>query len=251
MMLCPCCGREVLLGALKCACGGRFVGEPLSDPQTKIQRFGPAATAVLLLMLVVVLSLLVTKYIAFASVLVIWTAWRAMRLARRDPVGYGGFRTAAITLTITLVASLISAGFAINYLPRFLANRAARPNAQTYSAMYNFAHALDDYKRKYGGYPRDTVSFRKEIVGHLPKDYWNNTIFYEGSGAIAEVSVGGRSRTGPSSSVSGFPFDSFVLRSAGPDEKLNTDDDIVMRDGIFYTGAEARRLSLGQGPALR
>jgi hypothetical protein len=173
-----------------------------------------------------------------------------MRLARRDPVGYGGFRIAATTMVVTLIAGTVSAGFAINYLPRFLANRAARPNAHTYSAMYNIAHALDDYKRKYGGYPKDTNSFIKETINQLPKDYWNNTIHYEGSAAIAEVSVGGRRRVGPAT-VSGFPFDNFVLRSAGPDEKLGTDDDIVMRDGIFYTGAEVKRLSLGQAPAAR
>jgi hypothetical protein len=38
----------------------------------------------------------------------------------------------------------------------------------------------------------------------------------------------------------------FELHSAGPDGIEGTDDDIIMRDGVFYTSAEIKKL-----PAVR
>ena len=131
MMLCPCCGSEMLLGAFDCRCGARFVGEPLGDPAVKLRQFGPAVTAVALLAIVVGAALLFTKFLAIAGLLVVWAARKAMRLAQRDPEGYGGYRTAAATLAVTLTAGAVSGGFAIASIPRLIKERKAKETASS------------------------------------------------------------------------------------------------------------------------
>jgi hypothetical protein len=250
MMLCPCCGGNMRLGAARCVCGARFVGEPLSEPAVKVQRFGPAITPLVLLAIVVGAALIFTKFLALAAVLVVWAARRAMRLASRDPQAYGGYRTAAATLVVTLAAGAVSIGFTIAYIPRYLKNREARGPAYTQSCMYRTWKLLDDYKRKYGSYPPDEQAVKEFIPEPLPRDYWNKTISYQAyTEAIAEVTKDPRGRGG--SRIKNIAINNFELRSAGPDEKLLTEDDIIMRDGIFYTSAEVKKQSVVQGPAKR
>ena len=245
MMLCPSCGGEMLLGVIECRCGARFVGEPLGPPLVKVQRYGPTVTSVLLLVLVTAAALLFTKFLAFGAVLVIWSARRAMRLARRDPEGYGGFRTSAATLAVTLVGSVVSGGFAIASIPKFLENRRIRQTAASQAEMYHTAKLLEDYKRRYGSYPPDELAWRQVMPEALPKDYWKNQIKYQGyTQYVAEATKDPKKRAA-------ITINNFELRSAGPDEKLGTDDDIVMIDGIFYTNAEAKKRSGATVTTLR
>ena len=241
MMLCPCCGNDMLLGALDCRCGARFVGEPLGDPAVKLQRYGPAVSAIALLAIVVAGALLFTKFLALAGVLVIWYARKAMRLAQRDPEGYGGYRTAAATLAIALTAGAVSAGFAISSIPRLIKDRQAKETAATCAPMYRYYELIEEYRHQTGSYPQDETTVRRFISESLPRDYWNKAIAYQGR----------TDYTASSSRRTGIQINNFELRSAGPDEKLETDDDIVMIDGIFYTNAEAKKKSVMQTPAKR
>ena len=242
MMLCPCCGSDMLLGALDCRCGARFVGEPLCDPAVKLQRFGPAITAVALLALVVASALIFTKFLALGAILVIWAARKAMRLAQSDPEAYGGYRTAAATLAVTLAAGVVSGGFAIAGVPRLIKDRKAREIAGTCAPMLRYYQLLEEYKRQYRSYPLDESEVRRVISESLPRDYWNRGIAYQGRTDFT---------AGRSPDRTGFQIQNFELRSAGPDEKLDTDDDIVMIDGIFYTNAEAKKKSVMQPPVKR
>jgi hypothetical protein len=216
-------------------------------------------SAVMLFVIVVVSALVFTKYLAFAGVLVVWSARRAMRLARRDPEWYGGYRTAAATLVVTLAAGAVAGGFGIAYIPKYLENRKMRQEAATRAAFLHLAGMVEEYKQKYHGYP-DTIA--EAITEPLPTDYWENEIEYHSWGegiaintegmrgkdikeAAAEQSpnlaainakdIRGKDIKGRSPKVVGFTFNNFELRSAGPDEKMGTDDDIIMRDGVFLT----------------
>jgi type II secretory pathway pseudopilin PulG len=223
---------------LECACGGRFVGSPLDEKPFKVQRFGPAMLSVALLAVVVTAALVFTKFIALAAVLVVWSARRAMRLARRDPELYGGYRTAAATLVMTLIAGSVAGAFAVGSIPRWLNNREERKQAATRAQLHRIQSLLEDYKRKYGSYPAD-----EKVLGEpVPADYWNEAIAYQGfTDAIADRSVQRATIT----------INNFELRSAGPDEQFGTNDDIIMRDGVFYTNAEVKKLSMVQRPAGR
>jgi hypothetical protein len=177
-------------------------------------------------------ALLFTKFLAIAAVLVVLAARKAMRLAQRDPESYGGYRTAAATLAVTLTAGAVSGGFAIASIPRMIEDRKAKRTAATCAAMYRYYQLIEEYRHQYPSYPIDEPAVKRFISESLPRDYWNKAISYQGR----TDSLSGRSpdRTG-------IPINNFELRSAGPDEKLETDDDIVMIDGIFYTNAEAKK----------
>ena len=236
MMLCPCCGSDMLLGAFDCRCGARFVGEPLGDPAVKLQRFGPAVTAVALLAIVVAAALLFTKFLALAAVLVVWAARKAMRLARRDPENYGGYRTAAATLAVTLTAGAILGGLAIAGIPKLIRDREAKETAGTCAPIIRYQQLIEEYRVQTGSYPLDEATVKRFISESLPRDYWNKAIAYQGR----------TDYTASSTRRTGIQINNFELRSAGPDEKLETDDDIVMIDGIFYSNAEAKKKSVMQ-----
>ena len=232
-MLCPCCGGNLFRSTQECRCGARFVGEPLDETPIKVQRLGPAMTSVALLALVVVAALVATKWLAFAAVLVIWSAWRAVRLARRDAEWYGGYKTAATTLTITIVGSAVLAAYGVAHIPQALDNYKTRHIAATQSAMYHLANSLEEYKRTVGSYPNEAQDFKKAIGEALPADYWDQSIKYQSSYApIAE-----RRESGQAQLLSATNFE---LRSAGPDGIVGTDDDIVMRDGIIVSSTEVK-----------
>jgi hypothetical protein len=235
-MACPCCGASITLGVSECSCGARFVGKPLDEVPLKVQRLGPAMMSVLLLAIVVGVSLAFTKWLAFAAVAVLWSSWRAVRLARRDPEWYGGYRTAAATLSVTILASGILGAYGVSHIPRALDDRRIRQIAATQAAMYHVANELEDYKRAFGSYPRNTQELRKVNGESLPADYWEQSIKYQ---SYTEAIADG---TNPSSlSRIGLPFNNFELRSAGPDGKLGTDDDVIMRDGIFFPNSEVKK----------
>ena len=231
-MLCPCCGRETALGARECGCGARFVGQPLDDAPIKVKRFGPVATALLLMLSVAAAMLVITKWAAFAITLIIFASWRAAKLARREPDWYGGYRTAVAALVIAAVGGVVAGGYGITRISKYFDDLKTRRDAATYSAMYHVASLLEDYKYASGSYPRNLQEFKKVMGEALPPDYWNKSIKYESwTDGIADGSI---VRTG-------LQFNNFELRSAGPDEKEGTDDDIVMRDGAFFTGAEIKK----------
>ena len=234
-MDCPCCGVSITLGVLECGCGARFVGTPLDETPLKVQRLGPAMTSVLLLALVVGVSLAFTKWLALSAVVVIWSSWRAVKLARRNPEWYGGYRTAAATLTVTILAGVILGAYGVSRIPLAIDNWRTRQIAATQALCYHVKGLLEEYKRVHNSYPKNAQEYEKAVGESLPLDYWDKSIKYQGyTEAIAEG-------TNPSSLLrTGLPPANFELRSAGADGKLGTADDVIMVDGIFYANSEVK-----------
>jgi hypothetical protein len=244
-MLCPCCGGSIALGIEKCACGARFVGAPLDETPIKVRRFGPVMTAALLLVLAIGLTAILTKWLTPLALVPAWYALRALRLEKRDPAGYGGRRIAATTLTLALAGSAGMAAYGISNIPHALENYSIRRVAATQAEMYHLANLLEDYKRTFGSYPKNTQEIKKILTETMPADYWEKTIRYQSyTEALTEGKIpskGNRPSTSAATFVS-IPFNNFELRSAGADGIEGTDDDIIMRDGIFFTNAEIKKL---------
>src|ERR1051325_7861582 len=231
-MLCPCCGNEMNEGARECRCGARFVGEPLDEKPVKIKSYGPLMNTFGLLAFFTVTALTFTKFLALGALLIIWSARRAMKLAKNDPAGYGGYRVAAATMTITAIVSLGIAGYTIAYVPKFLQDRHDRQVAATQAEFWHYyADVLEKYKQVKGYYPLNEQEALKVVKEPIPTDYWKHRIKYE-SKAVPLASVNPE-----------FYYGNFELRSNGPDEIAGTDDDIIMRDGMFYTMAELKNQS--------
>lgn len=248
-MLCPCCGDELAIDMRECCCGARFVGSPLDHKPVKVQQFGPLMIAGALFLLIVAVSLVITKWLAFAGIFAIWSAWRAMRLAHNSPEDYGGYKMATSLLVVTATVGAVASGLGLAYIPQYFDNLKISQKSALEAIMRHQSSRLEEYKLANGAYPDN-----KEFFKSFPEnDYWGNPFKYEPStrdvSALTERTPSQRpSRvTGintPQRPVTGFPFANFELRSAGPDGKMDTDDDIVMRDGIFVantTNREARK----------
>lgn len=235
-MLCPCCGESIVRGTRSCECGARFVGEPLNESPIKVQRFGPAMTSVAMLLLVITAALVATKWLAFAAALVMWLSWRAVQLTRRDPELYGGYKTAMFTLVVTVAGSLGLASYGIAHIPKALDNYRVRQVAATQAQMHHIASLLEQYKLILGTYPKDAREYKNATGETLPVDYWDQSVSYQSYTAIADRSI----------ELTGFQYNSFELRSAGPDGIVGTDDDIIMRDGIFFTNSELKKQPVAQ-----
>lgn len=248
-MLCPCCGKEAPLNKMECLCGARFVGEPLDEAPIKVQRFGPVMVSVLIFAVVAGAALVITKWLAIAGVIAIWSAWRAVRLAHRDPELYGGYRTAIATLSVALVSMTASLGYGVSHIDQIIKDRETRQRAATEAAFHHISYLLEIHKSKTGSFPSSTQALTRPSVGPLPKDYWGKEIKYQSyTEAIADASLRGAS--GPLRGT-GIPFNNFELRSAGPDGKEGTDDDIIMRDGIFLTVSELKKQPVALDPVGR
>lgn len=240
-MLCPCCGAEIALGIQACGCGARFVGRPFDETPAKIRRFGPAATSALLLVLAVAVTAIATKWLAPLALVPAWFALRALRLEKGDPEGYGGRRVAAATLTLAIVGSLGMATYGISNIPRAVERYRVRRAAATQAVMHHVVAILEDYKAANGGYPEDPAAYKRLLNGEVPADYWEKTIRYQSYPEPLARIEGPRTPGKPP-----LQYSTFELRSAGGDGIEGTDDDIIMRDGVFYTSAEIKKL-----PAVR
>jgi hypothetical protein len=232
-MLCPCCGKQIALGASYCPCGARFIGQPLDDEPIQVTRLAPVATALLLMAVVACAIFVITKWAAFAITLTIWSSWRAVKLARRSPDWYGGYRTAVSALVISIICGGLAGGYGITRIPKYFDRLQTRQTAATHAAMYHVANVLEDYKRANGSYPRNEQDYKKVVADKHPSDYWNKSLKYQirYPEAIADSSI----------VKTGLPLMNFELRSAGPDGKEGTADDIIMRDGAFFTSAEINK----------
>lgn len=238
-MLCPCCGASIFRGTRECGCGARFVGEPLDESPIKVQRLGPAMTSVAALLLLLTAGVVATKWMAFGALLVMWVAWRAIKLAKRNPEWYGGYKTAVVTLTVTIIGSVGLASYGIAHIPQALDNYRVRRIAATEAAMYHVANQLEEYKRAFGSFPGNALEYKKATGESLPADYWDQSLKYGGgTGELAEQKE--------SIARTGLPVNHFELRSAGSDGIIGTDDDIIMRDGIFFTNAEVKKQPVAQ-----
>lgn len=253
-MLCPCCGAGMQLGARECSCGARIVGDPLGETPFKVKRFGPVMAASGMAAAAAVASIAFSIWAATSLVVVVFLSFRATKLSKQNPDLYGGRRVAATVLVTALTAGGLLLAYAGYRFPEFLENRQIRQRAQTMATMYHVSSILADYKSKTGSYPTSPEAMRKLLGGDLPADYWDQAVRYKSYtfavGSVQRVegasaaSLGGDD-TGDEDGLLPSSQD-FELRSAGPDGIMGTADDIVMRDGVFYTDSKILKEPMGK-----
>ncbi|MEW6127189.1 MAG: hypothetical protein AB1757_09130 [Acidobacteriota bacterium] len=240
-MLCPCCGKEIKRDVLECNCGAKFVGAPLDEKPVQIKSYGHVMNTFGLLAVVITAALVFTKFFAIGAIPVIWYTWRSLQRSRKNPEQFGGYKVLMPTFALTLIASFVIAGFAVAYIPRLLENRRIKKEAASMAAIHRKAAFLEAFKLVNGSYPKDEQELRKFAKEQLPLDYWEHNISY--TGFTDGIATNVTQRKGNDKSLiltQGLGWNNFELRSNGPDELPNTDDDIIMRDGVFYTAAELK-----------
>jgi hypothetical protein len=240
MMLCPCCATRMQPGTLECSCGARIVGDPLGGTPFRVRRYGPIMIAVGVTAAVTTAALIFSSWLALGAVLPILLSNRAFQLAKRDPALYGGYRTAAGSLALCLIASFTLVSHAIIGIPDYLEKQEIGERAEEQAKGLHVAGLLEQYRAQHdGSYPATLEPIREKDNGSLPAEFWSKMIRYEGVyGAVA-------ARGGVGSEITNFE-----LRLAGPDGIMGTEDDIVMRDGIFYSNPDPIKAPSAKEPAL-
>jgi hypothetical protein len=165
-----------------------------------------------------------------------WLARRALRLARREPMRFGGLKLARASLALSMFLFLSFSAAAISSIPRALKQGEAKRIAETNARLYQLHGALTRYYREHGTYPpRMDDLLQEEIEKRLPTvDYWDQAITYVTSSVVA--------------SKGSVPFSNYELRSPGPDGIHDTADDIVMRDGVIEPVSAETALPTGLLP---
>jgi hypothetical protein len=190
----------------------------------------------------------------FAAAL-IWLSARAARKIRRAPERFAGRRVADAAFAAALAAFVLSAGLIGVTVPERLEQRRLAWEAQRQAPLNTARRALVEYFIRYKTYPAGVDDLRK-----LPDA--------DGSIALAleQMSDDGYSVSAQKASLPAaqtrklrgvrlqqialrgdnlddtandrISFTNYTLRLPGEDNTLNTDDDLVMRDGVVLDRAQ-------------
>lgn len=168
------------------------------------------------------------------SLVGMWLARRARRLAKLDALRFGGARLAAVSLAVSAMLIIIFSAAGISAIPHAIEYSRARHTAEVRADFYRIHNeALARYYKKYGNYPQELADLRQVMKEGVPQtDYWGNPISYVPTGLIA-------------SKDSASVFSNYQLTSAGPDGELGTADDIRMIDGIIVSATDEAELKTG------
>lgn len=152
----------------------------------------------------------------------IWLARRALRLIRSDSAGFGGSRIARASFGFSISLLIIFSLVTVSSIPRWIAKVRAQRLATTRALMYSLhAQALQKYHKEYKMYPRELAELSLVNAEETPQsDYWEHSFEYNPISVVASKGYGVR-------------WTNYTLRSAGPDGKPGTKDDIIMIDGVI------------------
>lgn len=155
-------------------------------------------------------------------ILAAWLARRATRLIKLDPVKFGGLKTARASFALSVCLLIVFSAVSISAIPGAIERGRIKRIAATRALMYQLhAQALQKYYREYGIYPAELNDLSRVNADSSPQsDYWENNFVYRPVGVIAS---NGRS----------INLSNYRLVSAGSDGKFDTEDDIIMVDGVI------------------
>lgn len=221
-MVCPCCGSEMEADGLSCRCGARVVGSPLLEPDHIVPKIGNALAALVLTLLSI--PAFIWKWLLIFNVIAVYVAWKAIKQHKADHNRYGGYKT-AVTALATSCAILLGVSIYVGVgIPKYLRTRVEKQKAATRAQMYGMAVALLEYKKKHGTYPRSLNEIQADQDNPIAfTDYWENKLEYQ---ATTELAADSKSEGIPTT----VTFNRYQLVSAGPDGKLGTFDDLILRD---------------------
>lgn len=190
--------------------------------------------------------------VAFA---VIWGAGRSLRTIRKSPGDFGGLRLArggfsAAILTTLMVATLIGVT-----VPERLRRRQWGIEAGELARGYTLHRALLEYRERHGTLPpRDELqrlrtlpdpdgSIAEALSNFDASGYEARSVTAAAAPKTKSLPRGGALRTvslNTTADAQGVSFTNYDLRLPGKDKKLNTEDDLVVRDGLILTLPDLR-----------
>lgn len=246
----PSYGRSLFVGVT----GGVMLATFLVSTVIALFERGPASFGFWTIMGAAETAAWRLKWVAIpATIFAVWTGVLVCRSIRRNPQRFLWARVArGGLLSAVSVAVLIATLIGIT-VPERLRQIELRQEASIYAQGYTIQRALLDYRARYGTLPATLDELRRlpdadgsiaaALVGMdsgayspgaelaaLPK---KKSRSLRGS-ALRNASM----RTTDDAPEGGLSFTRYELRLPGPDNKLGTEDDWAMRDGVITKPVE-------------
>lgn len=190
------------------------------------------------------------------AIAAIWAGTRLTRSIRKEPHRFAGLRLARTGLSAAVVTTLMVATLIGVTVPERLRRRQWAFEAAEHARGYTLHRALLEYRDAHG-----TLPPQEELVKELrtlpdPGGAIAEALAfvdengYEASTVVAAADTknktlprGAALRNASLTTTANAPavsFTNYELRLPGSDKKLNTDDDLMVRDGLIMTIPEFR-----------
>lgn len=192
------------------------------------------------------------------AIIVLWSGARIIRSIKANPGRFIGLRAARLGFVASVLVTLLIAGLLGITVPERLRQRQLAINAAFYSRAYAFSRAELTYRELHGFIPApdELIAELKTLPdpdGSIADALQNLDVSgYQPTATVASsatskgkpLAMRGNAirstapNSAPSTDRGGVSFTNFELRLPGEDKVLNTDDDLIVRDGLVMTVPE-------------
>jgi hypothetical protein len=200
------------------------------------------------------------KFVAIPiTFVVLWGGRKIYRSMLATPSRFVGMKMARRGLLASTVVSLLIATLVGVTVPARFRQRRMSIEAGQNAQAQTISRAQLEYQAKHGTFAidfRDLYELAADDPAILEALNNINPAGYEPRGEIAAAPaekgrrLQGASlrnaslRSAPDEPAPGLTFTSYDLRLPGPDKILQTDDDIILRDGVIYQASEIKNAPL-------
>jgi type II secretory pathway pseudopilin PulG len=195
------------------------------------------------------------KWVALPfAVAVIWTGSKSVRAIRNVPHQFGGLRTARAGYCAAIAVTLIVGTLIGITVPERLRRHQWALEAAENARAYALHRALLEYRDLHGTLPPQEDLVRQlrtlpdpdgsiaEALNVIdPNGYEAESVQAAAAPKTKRLARGAALRDASLTTAPDPPaisFTNYNLRLPGPDKKLNTDDDLIIRDGLVMTVSE-------------
>jgi hypothetical protein len=190
------------------------------------------------------------------AIFVIWGSARIIRSIKRNPSRFIGLKAARAGLMAASLATLLIAALIGITIPERLRQREMAKKAAQYSLAYTYSRVLLSYQMTHGYIPgqEELISELKTLPdpdGSIAAALQNLDVSGYQPGTLVAVApnkgkslplrgqvIRNAAQSVPVSDHGPVSFTNYELRLPGEDKLLNTDDDLIVRDGLVMTLTE-------------
>jgi hypothetical protein len=207
------------------------------------------------------------KWVAIPVVIVVlWGSARIVRTIRQHPSQYMGLRAARAGFVSAAVVTVLIAALIGITIPERLRQRQMAHNAGRYSQAYTYSRALLTYRELHGFIPPPETLISElrtlpdpdgSIAAALQdldvNGYQPGTVVASAPSKNKPLPLRGQvirkaSLAVPVTDHPGVSFTNYELRLPGADKLLNTEDDLIVRDGLVMTVAQHQAFTSSRNP---
>ena len=193
------------------------------------------------------------KWVALpVAIIVLWGAAGLVGSIKKNPTRFAGLRAGRVGLASALVATLMIASLIGMTVPERLRRHGWALQAGSDARDYTLVRAMNEYRELHGSVPSDPDELVKELRtlpdpdGSIARALQGlDAGGYKPGAVVAAASTKSKPQVLRTSALRNaetrgvqpltqpLTFNTYELRTPGPDKVINTDDDSIIRDGII------------------